>query len=147
MRNKGISVQRSASPEWRPKRYSSTSVINSYQTMRSVSIPAVEIPSLYEAVTNGLINYVSNVHLAFSSPMDNFLQHFNPIDRTTIQPKLGVLSEFPFVADIQYSTKGVPTVTVKLSEFTRENEDKIYSIEYDLINEIDSDIEINIQRP
>lgn len=81
-----------------------------------------------------------------SDSLNRFLNLFDESDRSIVEAKLNILKKYPFVSDIEYINAATPTVIVELSERTRDNEDEIYGIEYDLLNEIESNIEINIRR-
>lgn len=128
-----------------PTKVDSSSLQTGYTVYLEPEAP-ITIRGTQERIAGLKSIYSYGIRYDDSYSLSDFLELFDVSERDTVRDKLETIRDFPFVADIKYLKADIPTVNVKLSIRTRENEDEVYGIEYDILSEIESIIDLNIVR-
>jgi hypothetical protein len=74
-----------------------------------------------------------------------FLNTLDQHDVDTINSAVVEIKNHTFVESIDFEISETPTIIIKLSEVNRENKNKIYEIEYNLLRETRADIDFYIR--
>lgn len=77
--------------------------------------------------------------------LNEFLFTLSLKDTEAILSAIEEINNYSFVERIDFEICEIPLIVIKLSDYNRENKSKIYEIEYNLLREIEADIDFYIR--